>query len=375
MANENELIKLVQKNLLEGLSQWVGYAILNKNKEYLFVNDFLLNQCGYSKEELIGSTVELLNSGMKNSHYFEQGWDDLVHNGSGWQGEVCLRKKNGEFFWNQVTRTALQSPNHTEALYLEIHVDKTELKIKEQEIEKQKKLAQAGARFSILGQMIGGITHEINNPLTVILGTAKYFKMANAKNEITSEFIEKNAQKIMDASNRISRVTKVAKSLSRDGSNDPFVSHSAEALFEDINSLVGTRVRNHGITLEFTLPNKEAKVTCRPFDLMQAILNLIYNSDVAVRNSESPWIRLSFEATEEFNFFRVTDSGKGIQSNIEEDIMNPFFTTKAFGAGMGLGLGLTKEIIEKHSGHFYLDKRSQNTCFVIQIPKSLNHLS
>lgn len=67
--------------------------------------------------------------------------------------------------------------------------------------------------------------------------------------------------------------------------------------------------------------------------------------------------------------FAITDSGLGIPQEVADKIMNPFFTTKEVGKGTGLGLSIALGIIKEHSGIFYLDKQSKNTCFTFEIPK------
>ena len=68
------------------------------------------------------------------------------------------------------------------------------------------------------------------------------------------------------------------------------------------------------------------------------------------------------------HIIKVTDSGEGIRSDVQQKMYNPFFTTKEVGKGTGLGISISKNIIETHKGQFYIDKDCLNTRFVIRLP-------
>lgn len=245
----------------------------------------------------------------------------------------------------------------------------TQLKRKEQQVDDQRKKALANSRATALGQMAGGIAHEINNPLTIVLGTAKHFKISCDREELSKEVLHKGADKIIAATTRISKVIKGLKAFAREGSKDPIIDCSVQMIFDDTFSFCEARVRNHGITLEAPQLSQDYRLRCRPVEIAQALLNLILNSDSAVRGSTTPWIRVTFEQDKEWSLFRVTDSGKGISKTIADKMMEPFYTTKEPGMGMGLGLSVVNSIVVSHSGQFYLDTNILNTSFVIKIPR------
>ncbi len=247
----------------------------------------------------------------------------------------------------------------------------TQLKRKEQQVEDQRKKAIANSRATALGQMAGGIAHEVNNPLTIVLGTAKHFKLACDRNELSKELLQKGTDKIMAATTRIAKVIKGLKAFAREGSKDPIVDCSVQMILDDTFAFCEARIRNHGITLEAPSINQDYRLRCRPVEIAQGLLNLILNSDSAVRGSGSPWIRISFEQDTDWSTFRVTDSGKGISNTVADKMMEPFYTTKEPGMGMGLGLSVVNSIVVSHSGQFYLDTNLPNTSFVIKVPRHL----
>lgn len=375
-SNLSPLFAEVQSQLLNAFTKEEGFIIINTKREFLFVSEVFATRLGFDVKEIMGQKDPILYVELQNEVIVTDRENQITKSNNEEKEIIALRKKNGEIFWSQVTRIPLQLAENKEKLFLEIHKDVTELYLKIQENEKQRQIAQEAARFSILGQMIGGIAHEINNPLTVILGTAKYFKILCDKKELNLEVIEKGASKIMDATNRVAKVIKGIKSLSRNGSEDPLAECSADQLFESINTLIGTRVRNHGILFDIEIRSKEEPIICRQFELIQAIINLIFNSDVAIRvtgesksKEDQPWIKLIFESDKDWMYFRVTDSGNGLKKEDLLKMKETFFTTKELGMGMGLGLGLVLSIVQNHKGEFFLDETSPTTSFVIKIPK------
>lgn len=101
---------------------------------------------------------------------------------------------------------------------------------------------------------------------------------------------------------------------------------------------------------------------------MQVILNLLNNSYDALESLNEKWIEIKLQKNNNKIVISVTDSGEGIPNNISHKIFEPFFTTKEIGKGPGLGLCISKGIIEGYKGNLYLDKSSFNKCFIIELP-------
>jgi signal transduction histidine kinase len=243
--------------------------------------------------------------------------------------------------------------------------------IRSQEVEKQQvfQLAQA-SRLSSLGAMAGGIAHEINNPLTIIMGT---IKMAIRGIESNDPIMDK--KKIVEAlerarshTERITKIVKGIRAMSRDGANDPFIYSKVKDILEDTLNLCEARIKTHDIQLTYELEDEDMIVQCRPVQISQVLLNLINNSMDAVGDLPEPWISLSAIQTGKNIEFKLTDAGPGIPEAVANQLMQPFFTTKGTGRGTGLGLSISQEIIKAHSGEFYLNRDFPNTQFIVLLP-------
>lgn len=110
--------------------------------------------------------------------------------------------------------------------------------------------------------------------------------------------------------------------------------------------------------------------SCRAAQVSQVILNLLSNAFDAVSESERPWVRVDIAEEAERFVISVTDSGTGVPESIREKMMVPFFTTKPPGKGTGLGLGISRNIMQALGGDLSYKAEAPNTTFVVQLPKT-----
>ncbi|OYZ20761.1 MAG: hypothetical protein B7Y39_10340 [Bdellovibrio sp. 28-41-41] len=248
---------------------------------------------------------------------------------------------------------------------------KSQLIVKEQEA----KIAES-AKMASLGEMASSIAHEINNPLTIIYGKARQIQsyMESKNPQAMHERAQQDALKIITTVDRISRIIKGLRKISRDASSDSMATVSAKDLVEETLSFCQQRFQQFYIEFRVYM-NYTGDVYCRQTELSQVILNLLNNSFDAVSNLEEKWVELSVDNVDNTMVITITDSGRGISKDVQNKIFQPFFTTKEVGKGTGLGLSISKGIVEAHFGRFYLEERSVNTKFVIEIPLNMAKIS
>jgi signal transduction histidine kinase/PAS domain-containing protein len=228
------------------------------------------------------------------------------------------------------------------------------------------KLVGQSARMSALGEMAGGIAHEINNPLSIIGGYATVIKNKIDKKEFDKAKVYLG--KVENTVYRIAKIVKGMKNFSRDGSSDPFEAIASNELLTETLELCSERFRNNDVKLLVEI-NCDSFIRCRSVEISQVLLNIINNAFQAVFQNEDKWVKVQLEHDTKFVYYIITDSGKGIAKEVIGRIFEPFFTTKAVGAGTGLGLSIAKGIIEDHGGELYYDFKSPNTNFVVKLPK------
>ena len=247
--------------------------------------------------------------------------------------------------------------------------DITERKLAEEALNEQRVKLVSYAKFAALGEMAGGIAHEINNPLTVIMTKIFLIQDQLEQNSINIPEINSELKGIESTIDRISKIIKGLKSFSRNSENDLMVVVNLAQIVEDSLGLCREKLKYQNIELIFE-KYIDVDLKCKASALSQVMLNLISNSMDAIEHLETKWIKIEItNSNPNYNVsIKITDSGSGIQKEIVQQMMEPFFTTKEVGKGTGLGLSISKGIIEEMKGQLRYELNSGHTCFVIELP-------
>ncbi|MFZ9000851.1 MAG: sensor histidine kinase [Bacteriovoracaceae bacterium] len=231
----------------------------------------------------------------------------------------------------------------------------------------------SNARMASLGEMAGNVAHEINNPLNIINLSLRSVTKNLKKEGVEIEKVDKQIDKISNMVKRMGEIIQSLKGFSRDSSNDPMQAYSIEDIIDGSLLVIQEKIEDDGIKLIVEYNNtKELKLFCNKTALNQVIVNLLTNAyDYTKPIEGEKVITIDVKDTEETVDFSITDSGPGIDEENRLKIWEPFFTTKELGAGTGLGLSMSKGIVEKqHRGTLELAPGAPTT-FIIKIPKNL----
>jgi len=224
-------------------------------------------------------------------------------------------------------------------------------------------------RMIALGTLAGGIAHEINNPLTIIsLKTTQLWELSKA-GKLTNEHLEKSSKSIDSTIQRISKIIKGLKAFARETEHDPFTITPLSEIIAETLEFCQAKFESHGIKLQLSALRNALRLECRPVQISQVILNLLNNSFDAIEHNTTSWISIDVKDLGEMIEIAVTDSGNGLTKEVASKLMQPFFTTKGVGKGTGLGLSISQGIIKDHNGTLLYDASSQNTRFVVRLPK------
>lgn len=272
--------------------------------------------------------------------------------GSSFQAEVVVSKILAE-----------KSP-----IYVFYIRDLTEQMESQKILEESRSQATQSAKMASLGEMAGGIAHEINTPLNIFTLNAEMLRESAQSGSIDQKTIFETADSIETTAIRISKIVQGLRNFSRDDSQDEMTTTTIADIVEDTVSLCRQRFVTHGISLRIGTVAPDIAVLGRRTSLGQVLLNLLNNAHDAIEGLAERWIDVSFQTRDGNVIISVTDSGSGIPPEIVDKLMNPFFTTKPVGKGTGLGLSISKSIIEKHSGRLDYDSSHCNTRFVISLP-------
>jgi len=224
-------------------------------------------------------------------------------------------------------------------------------------------------RLSNVGALLSAISHELNNPLTAVVG---FSELILSREDIPPEVREDLATIVRQAerSVRVARDLLDYVRLKNDGPTQFDINHI-------IRQLVRFRMRalrHDDVEIVLSLADHIPTLVGEARQLQQVLLNLIDNAEQATKITNRPgklWIRTRFIEQEGYVRISVRDNGPGIPPEIKSRIFEPFFTTKPSGQGTGLGLSISKQIVERHKGRIWAEsKPGRGATFYVDLPAS-----
>ena len=242
--------------------------------------------------------------------------------------------------------------------WLIVHVQATALRDDEQnvigvvaslrDVTEQRRLEQeliARERLAAVGQMVDGFAHELNNPLTAILGACDLMALDG---RLPAE-IEHHLDLLQGQSARAREIVQNLQ-LFAHASGEGSLIVEVQSLIEKTISLRRHSLRAKGVTIDMPRATEKATALGEPAQLMQVFLNLLINAEEAARAAGrgTSTIRIRVGTENDHVWCSFQDEGRGIAPDVAQRIFEPFFTTKA--GGVGLGLSICRSILEAHAG-------------------------
>lgn len=243
-----------------------------------------------------------------------------------------------------------------------------ELQVSQQTVLDQQQTIVASAKMSALGEMAGGIAHEINTPLGSIAMLASELELDAKAGVSDPAMILDVSGDIKRTVERIGSIVKSLRTFARDSQNDDLKPFQFKQIASETLNLCKERFVNHGVKLIYDESRSDFTLNCRPTEISQILLNLMNNSVDAIELQPEKWIRLECLRRGSDVLISVIDSGPGIPEGVAKKMMQPFYTTKEIGKGTGLGLSISRSIAEAHGGLLELDTTGPNTKFVLRLP-------
>lgn len=218
-------------------------------------------------------------------------------------------------------------------------------------------------RVAELGTLASGMAHEIGTPMNVILGRAEYLM-----DRVTDEPIKRGLRTIITQVERITRVMNQLLSFARRKAPQR-VPLDLRRVIEDGMEMFQERLARNQIRVEMRLADPCPMVLADADQMSQVLLNLVMNALHAM--PEGGTLRVGLEPKQPMVKLTIADTGHGIPPEAIGKIYDPFFTTKEFGKGTGLGLTVVKGIIEEHQGSIAAESEEGNgTRFTVLLPMS-----
>ncbi len=245
-------------------------------------------------------------------------------------------------------------------------IDLTEKKQAETEIERQREALYQSEKLSALGSLLAGVAHELNNPLSIVVGRSIMLEMTAANAEVTAA-----AGQIREAAERCTRIVKTFLAMARRQPPERTPVNLNDLIIAALE-LLGYSLRTASIEVRLELDPDLPDLLADASQLNQVFTNLFINAQQALLDAPEPrtlHVSTRYDQGDNTLHAVVADNGPGIPEAIRSRIFEPFFTTKPVGSGTGVGLSLSHGIIAAHDGTLSLENPvTGGTRFVIILP-------
>ena len=324
-----------QRDLLESFPDLI--LVIDLNERYSFVSSRIGDLLGCKPEDFLGKKVEELPD---HSPEFVTVYRD-VSSGKKKFGtcEYGARHRDGSFRTMRAAASPLfDAAGRVSGVIVSVRDITLEKKMEQQIIQSE--------RLAAMGQMIGGFAHELNNPLTSILGVAELLQ-----DDETSEPVRKQLGMLQQQARRAADIVQNLMYFSRPPASGRSRINLSE-LMQRTLALHSYSLRKNNITVDFLPEVALPWVNGDPHQLMQVFLNLILNAEQAIREQrDRGTLRVRLTSDENSVIAIFQDDGGGIPAQILPSIFDPFYTTRRPGRGTGLGLSVSRAILREHGGN------------------------
>ena len=366
--------KAERKQLMAAIEQ-VGEGIVMTDAQgtIQFVNPAFKQMTGYHGKEVVGRNLRILKSGKQDEQFYHELWN-TISSGKTWTGRMVNKRKGGALYTEETTISPVRDTSGRIVNYVAVKRDISEhLRLADQYQQAQK--------MEAIGLLAGGVAHDFNNMLTVILGRAELslLKMDPA-NPLYADLEE-----ILEAAQHSAEVTRQLLAFARKQTIMPVVldlNKSVESLLKMLRRLIG-----ENIDLAWMPEEELSQIKMDPGQIDQILANLCVNAKDAISEVAKVTIETGnalFDetycadhfgfVTGEYVLLAVSDDGCGMDKETLDQIFEPFFTSKGVGMGTGLGLSTVYGIVKQNNGFINVySEQGKGTTFRIYLPIYVGH--
>jgi two-component system, cell cycle sensor histidine kinase and response regulator CckA len=363
--NEAELERL--KAAIEQAGEMV--VITDPAGTIQYVNPAFEAVTGYTRDEVFGQTPRILKSGRQDEEFYRRLWETIA-SGRTWEGRMVNKRKDGALYTEVATISPVCDAEGWIVNYVAVKRDISE----HLHLEAQLRQAQ---KMESVGRLAGGVAHDYNNMLGVILG---YTELALDKVD-PSDPLHADLEEIRKAGRRSAEITRQLLAFARKQTISPEVldlNGTVDSMLKMLRRLIGEDIDLAWMPRAGLWP-----VKMDPAQIDQILVNLCVNARDAIGGVGRITIetdRVTFNGNYcvdhaeflpgEFVLLAVSDNGCGMDKETQEHLFEPFFTTKELGKGTGLGLATVYGIVKQNDGFINVySEPGQGTTFKIYLPR------
>ncbi len=323
-----------RRRLLESFPDLI--LVVDLEERYTFVSLRVKDLLGYQPEDLLGKKISETE---EHSPELAALYHEVVSNTKSFgSAEYSARHRDGNWRTMRASASPLfEADSRLAGVIISVRDITTEKKFEQQIVQSE--------RLAAMGAMIGGVAHELNNPLTSILGVSELLQDSQ-----TTDAARKQIGILQQQARRAAEIVHNLTYFSRPPAPGKSRVNLGEIVERTLN-LHAYSLRKNSISVDFLPDPALPYVEADPHQLMQVFLNLILNAEQAIRQvRERGTLRIRLGKSGDAVWASFQDDGPGIPAENLGSIFDPFYTTKRPGRGTGLGLSISKSVMKEHNG-------------------------
>jgi PAS domain S-box-containing protein len=323
-----------RRHLLESFPDLI--LVVDLQEHYTFVSSRVRDLLGYQSEDLLDRRIsETADHSPELAALYH---DVISSNRSFGATEFSARHRDGRWLTMRASASRLfDADSKLAGVIISVRDMTTERKLEQQIVQSE--------RLAAMGAMIGGVAHELNNPLTSILGVSELLQDSQ-----TTDAARKQIGILQQQARRAAEIVHNLTYFATPPTPGKTPVNMADIVERTLN-LHSYSLRKNSITVDFLREPNQPFVKADPHQLMQVFLNLILNAEQAIRETrDRGTLRIRLGNSGESVWASFQDDGPGIPADVLPSIFDPFYTTKRPGRGTGLGLSICKSVMKEHNG-------------------------
>lgn len=334
MERQLKLQEEFRSRLLESFPDLI--LVVDLEERYTFVSSRARDLLGYRPDEMLGKKISEVGD---HSPELASLWSRVASGKEAFaSAEYGMHHRDGG--WRMMRASAGQlvdAEGKISGAIISVRDITIERKLEQQVVESE--------RLAAMGAMIGGVAHELNNPLTSILGVSELLQDTE-----TNETARKQLGMLQQQARRAAEIVQNLTYFSRPPAPGKSRINLSEVVERTLN-LHAYSLRKNNITVDFLKESGAPYALGDPQQLMQVFLNLILNAEQAIREvRDKGSLRIRLGRADKSVWVSFHDDGPGIPKETLPSIFDPFYTTKRPGRGTGLGLSICKSVMKEHNG-------------------------
>ena len=356
--------KSIQDKSLDIIDKYVIISQTDLDGIITNVSQAFCEISGYSKEELIGNSHNVIRHPDMSKKFYENMWE-TIGSGKVWKGEIKNKSKDGKSYWVSATIEPIFNGD-TMVGYTAIRQDISDHK----ELESQHSIIVQQSKSAAMGEMISMIAHQWRQPLQAVSLLAQKIPITKMLDEeLTDEFIDATVTDIMSQLNYMSNTIDDFRNFFKPDKQKEDI--SVKTIIDQTIEFLAYMVKVDNIDLKIDIKDNPILNTYTN-EIVQVLINIIKNArDILIEKIDVDHRSIFVKTYQEDRYciIEIQDNAGGIEEDIIEKVFEAYFSTKSNKNGTGLGLYMAKTIIVNHChGDIVARNKNDGALFTISLP-------